>query len=191
MLQPEDSRGWEKLRARAYANKRYARNPASVLATNQRWANENPERSNAIKRNWAKENPEKAAASKLAYRQKDPEQLRARQRQNRHDLVARDPDAKIRESLRGRIGRALARGTKGASTKRLLGMELPEYRIYLQGQFQAGMTWKNHGPIWHIDHIRPCANFDLTCVEQQKQCFNWSNTQPLLSEDNWRKGAHF
>ena len=24
------------------------------------------------------------------------------------------------------------------------------------------MSWGNHGEIWEIDHIKPCASFDLT-----------------------------
>ena len=32
------------------------------------------------------------------------------------------------------------------------------------------MTWDNYGE-WHIDHIKPCASFDLTCPIQQKLCF--------------------
>jgi hypothetical protein len=45
------------------------------------------------------------------------------------------------------------------------------------------MTWENHGK-WHIDHIKPCASFDLSIPEQQKLCFNFSNLQPLWQRDN-------
>ena len=56
------------------------------------------------------------------------------------------------------------------------------------------MSWDNHGKgkgKWHIDHIRPCASFDLTDLEQQKECFNYSNLQPLWSEDNLIKGDRY
>jgi hypothetical protein len=42
------------------------------------------------------------------------------------------------------------------------------------------MTWSNHGEIWEIDHIKPCSSFNLADIEQQKQCFHYSNTQPLF-----------
>ena len=42
------------------------------------------------------------------------------------------------------------------------------------------MTWKNHGTIWEIDHIKACSNFDLTKLEEQKQCFHYTNLQPLF-----------
>jgi hypothetical protein len=50
------------------------------------------------------------------------------------------------------------------------------------------MTWKNHGELWEIDHIKPCAAFDLTDINQQKECFNYINTQPLYKTDNRSKG---
>ena len=60
--------------------------------------------------------------------------------------------------------------------------------LYLQGKFKEGMHWNNLGK-WHIDHIRPCASFDLTDPEQQKQCFHYTNLQPLWAAENIRKGA--
>jgi hypothetical protein len=42
------------------------------------------------------------------------------------------------------------------------------------------MNWDNHGKIWEIDHIKGCINFDLSDIEQQKQCFHYTNTQPLF-----------
>ena len=59
---------------------------------------------------------------------------------------------------------------------------------YIQAQFTAGMTWERYGE-FHIDHIRPCASFDLSDFEQQKVCFNWRNLQPLWAVDNLKKGA--
>ena len=70
----------------------------------------------------------------------------------------------------------------------LVGCSIPELRKRLTQQFLPGMTWDNYGK-WHIDHIRPCASFDLTDPEQQKQCFHYSNLQPLWAADNLRKGA--
>ena len=50
------------------------------------------------------------------------------------------------------------------------------------------MSWDNYGIHgWHIDHIRPCASFDLTDPEQQRQCFHYPNLQPLWAFDNLSK----
>jgi len=70
----------------------------------------------------------------------------------------------------------------------LLGCTVEELRAHLEKQFKRGMSWSNYGR-WHIDHIRPCASFDLTDPEQQRICFHYSNLQPLWAEENMRKGA--
>lgn len=80
---------------------------------------------------------------------------------------------------------------KAASTLELLDMELREFQIYIRGQFRSGMTWDNYGSVWELDHVRPCASFDLTDPEQQKICFRWDNLQPLFGEENRRKEAMY
>ena len=49
----------------------------------------------------------------------------------------------------------------------------------------------DNNPHAKIDHIIPCAAFDLTKPENQKKCFHYSNTQPLWAKDNLRKGDKY
>ena len=72
----------------------------------------------------------------------------------------------------------------------LLGCSIEHARKHLESQFREGMKWDNHGKYgWHIDHIIPCASFDLTDPEQQKKCFNYKNLQPLWWHENLSKGS--
>ena len=87
-----------------------------------------------------------------------------------------------------RITQAIKRGYKFTSTINLLGTTVPNVIKYLEKKFKPGMTWENHGK-WHIDHIRPCAHFDLTDTKQQLECFHYTNLQPLWAFDNMSKGA--
>jgi len=73
-------------------------------------------------------------------------------------------------------------------TYNLLGCSLVEYKQYLEKLFRNGMTWDNYGTFWEIDHIIPCASFDLTRIEQQFLCFHFMNTQPLEKIANREKG---
>lgn len=63
-----------------------------------------------------------------------------------------------------------------------------ELAIHIESQFQKGMTWENMGE-WHIDHIKPCSWFDLMDIEQRRECFHYTNLQPLWAKDNLKKGS--
>jgi hypothetical protein len=54
-----------------------------------------------------------------------------------------------------------------------------EFEFDLIGKLKDGMTLDNYCE-WEIDHIKACANFDLTKLEEQKQCFHYTNLQPLF-----------
>ena len=45
------------------------------------------------------------------------------------------------------------------------------------------------GGNWDVDHIKACAKFNLTYPEQQRECFHWSNLQPLEHIGKIKKGA--
>lgn len=91
-----------------------------------------------------------------------------------------DVDFKLSISFRTRIIAALKGNFKGDKTFSLLGCNIKEFKLYLETQFLKEMNWDNHGDIWEIDHIKPCAMFDLTDPKQQKECFNYTNHQPLF-----------
>lgn len=69
----------------------------------------------------------------------------------------------------------------------------PEFLIkYLESKFTKGMSWDNYGfRGWHIDHIKPCASFNLFDDIEVKKCFHYSNLQPLWMKDNMSKWKHF
>jgi hypothetical protein len=75
---------------------------------------------------------------------------------------------------------------KSKSALNLVGCSLTFLREYLSSKFQPGMSFDNYGQ-WHIDHIIPCASFDLNDWDAQRQCFHYSNLQPLWATDNFKK----
>ena len=100
------------------------------------------------------------------------------------------PNWVVRNRMQTRLHTFLsATGTeKTLSFQEYVGCSPKELVAYLEEQFLEGMDWTNHGVHgWHIDHIQPCASFDLTDPEQQRQCFHYTNLQPLWAEDNLRK----
>lgn len=97
---------------------------------------------------------------------------------------------KVERNLRNRIWQSLKRNKtqKSNSFKELSGCDIPFLIKHLEKQFNKNMSWDNYGIFgWHIDHIIPCSKFDLTDIEQQKQCFHYSNLQPLWWDENIKK----
>ncbi len=103
-----------------------------------------------------------------------------------------DPVFKLKLNLRTRLYKAIKGNLKAAKTMDLLGCSGEELKIYLENKFTEGMTWENHTPTgWHVDHIKPCAAFNLLDPEEQRKCFHYTNLQPLWAIDNLIKGATY
>jgi len=103
--------------------------------------------------------------------------------EDRKERLATNPAFKLACNLRSRLRRDL--NNKLASTTELLGCNPEHARFHIESQFTEGMTWDNI----HIDHIQPCASFNLKDESEQRRCFHYTNLQPLFAEDNLRKSA--
>ena len=96
--------------------------------------------------------------------------------------------ARMNLRLHNLLRKMIHRPTYSGSMLRLIGCSRKDFIDFIESQFKVGMSWDNYGKIWQIDHIVPCSYFDLTDDEEQRVCFNWRNTQPLFSKDNFSKG---
>ena len=96
-----------------------------------------------------------------------------------------------RKPLNNRIRHAqIIRFKKKATIGRLenwIGTDWRTVRRWLERQFKPGMTRKNYGLGWNIDHIRPLDSFDLTDPAQAAQAWHFTNLQPMWIEDNRKK----
>lgn len=105
-----------------------------------------------------------------------------------------DLQFKLLSVLRQRVRNALKGEVKEETTKELLGCTIDYFKTWIESKFESGMTWMNHGRgegMWHLDHIKPCAMFDLSNIEQRHECFHFSNYQPLWEGDNLEKHAWY
>lgn len=94
------------------------------------------------------------------------------------------------DSQRSRLCIAVKNAIKSDKTMNLVGCTPNELRDHLESQFKDGMTFDNYGRGgWHIDHIKPCTSFDLSDPEQQRECFHYTNLQPLWEKENLSKGS--
>ena len=117
------------------------------------------------------------------------ETRRARKRRYFQRKYHSDPNYRLRKHMRERLRKALNGLSKVKSSFDLLGCSMEEFKIHLESLWAEGMSWNNYNfNGWHIDHVKPCAAFNLSDPEQQKECFYYTNLQPLWAKDNLRKG---
>lgn len=140
-------------------------------------------------RRWRAENKEKQKVQGKLWHLNNLEKDRAARRKYKALRYATDGSFRILMCLRARMYETLKQNKKISKTSKLLGCSIAECKQHLESQFKPGMTWENHGPVWHIDHKRPCASFDLSEPSQQKECFHYTNLQPLFATENLKKQA--
>lgn len=178
-----------------------------IVKRSAEWAKKNPERAVELWRNWARSNRDKIREkSKKHYWENREQELLRKREYNRKNTGKRTNQQKQYIKKRKLLDpkfRALLTCKrrmwilfKSAGVKKtlrsaeLLGIDRAGFFAHLESLFLPGMTWQNRGRgrgFWHIDHIVPCASFDMTDPEQAKKCWHYTNLQPLWAEDNWAK----
>ncbi len=208
MSLPKHIESVEERRARWRTNARRWRtnNPDYCKAYSRTFRKNNPDRVRAYRKSYNEKNPERVLElrklSHVRRRKKISEsnhswylrnKSKVRQYKNHYERerCKTNPSFKIEKRLRNRIVEVLKyqSAVRSARVKELIGCDRPFLVRWIEDQFQDGMTWGNHGNFgWHIDHIKPCASFNLSDSEQQKQCFHYTNLQPLWEIENRVKG---
>ena len=151
----------------------YQKNRERYRQAGKAWREANREKVLAYLRNWQAENADYLRQQKIAY-------YKARKRS--------DPQFDMLTRLRRRLNHFISRGSKSAKTAELIGCSYEFFTKHIESQFTEGMSWENRDK-WHIDHIVPCAAFDLSDPEQQRICFHYTNMRPLWAWENQSKGA--
>ena len=134
------------------------------------------------------EHTEQARVTSSKYYKIHGDRLRRYQVEYSRNRYANDSTYRLMCSLRNRLRQALKGNDKSETTKNLLGCSVDRLRSYIQSKFTEGMHMGNYGD-WHLDHVQPCASFDLSDAKQQRACFHYTNLQPLWAKDNLIKSS--
>jgi hypothetical protein len=187
----EYSKKWyleNKEKMKEYHKKWYLKNKEKIIQNAKKYYLENKEKNKENHKKWYLKNKEKIIQNKKKYYLENKQHII--RRVNKYQIKRRkiDTNFKLITTIRNRTILVLKGKSKCKSTMKLLGCSVEECWKHLESKFQPGMTRENHGK-WHLDHVRPCASFDLTKPEEQEKCFHYSNYQPLWAEQNLSKGA--
>jgi len=116
-----------------------------------------------------------------------------RHKRNKREALRYKTDIKhhLSVKLRNYFRASFKKNLKSGKMIDYLGMTIPEFKVYLENNFENWMSWNNIGLYngkfnygWDIDHIKPLSLFDLTKEEEIKKAWHYSNLQPLCGKTN-------
>ena len=149
------------------------------------------ERSRINCRNYYLKNKEKENERCKLYKLKNREKIKITINTYYRNRRKKDMAWRLLANVRTRINHALKKTVKKSDkTKKLIGISIEGLVKYIESKFKPGMSWEKRHLI-HIDHIRPCASFDLSKPKEQAKCFHYTNLQPLWAHENLSKGDKF
>jgi hypothetical protein len=154
-------------------------NKEKVINTSKLYYINNKERLDRRNTDYYFNNKDKVKIARNKYRSKNREKFKLIKK----NRLINDINYKLSLNLRSRVNSAIKRtnSRKISNTTKLIGCSIDKLKLHLQSKFLPTMSWDNYGKYWHIDHIIPCSNYDLTKGEEQKKCFNYTNLQPLFA----------
>jgi len=179
----------------------YENNKEKSLKRNRQFYKNNKEQQLKLTKKYYREHKEELTKNcRTRYENNKEEKLnqnREWQRTHRNqinkrkrDRIKTDINFRLTINLRSRFKSVVKGINKSKSSLKLIGCSVEQLKQHLESNFVDGMSWDNYGE-WHIDHLRPCCSFDLTKLEEQRKCFNFSNLQPLWAKDNQSKGGKY
>lgn len=69
------------------------------------------------------------------------------------------------------------------------GIDIMNFRKWIELQFDQGLKWENFGKSWQLDHIIPLAYFDFKSQPDLKLCWNFINIRVEKSHSTSIKGS--
>ncbi len=172
----------------------YQEHKEKIKARTKKYYRENKEEISKKQKQRYRDNAESLKEKARKYQQENKESRNIYLRKYIKEKRATDEAFHIVFSLRHRMRQAIKAqsGEKALKSMELLGCTPKEACNHLESLWTEGMTWDNYGANgWHIDHIKPCDAFDLTNPEEQKECFHYTNLQPLWAKDNLKKWKNY
>jgi hypothetical protein len=126
-------------------------------------------------RKWCENNKEKC---------KENRSVRKKNRK-KEDVLFR-----LKIKLKTDIYKSLKKNKRSKKIEEIIGLNLLEYKKYIENQFEEWMTWDNWGlRTWHIDHIIPLSS--AKTEEEIYKLWNYKNLRPLSAKENLIKSNKF
>jgi hypothetical protein len=140
-------------------------------------------------------NRDKIFLSGKEYRSRNADRIRVSKNEYIKSRRKSDIHFKILRNVRTYVRRVCSNNgaRKSFSLTSLVTYTKDDLKLHLESHFQPGMTWDNHGTVWHIDHIRPCNSFDVATYGESAIVAMWAldNLRPAFAKDNIDKSDNY
>lgn len=154
------------------------------LAGARNWKKNNSVKNKEITKEWKSKNKTYISAYNSTYNLNNRKQIQDRQTIQHRERRKTDLSYKLATNCRNRIKKFYRGEHKSNKLLDCSHIFLVKWFHYLNPQ----LTIQNYGFYgWHMDHFIPCALFNLENEDELKQCFHWTNIQPLDGQENMRK----
>ncbi len=160
-------------------------NKEKIALANKKYYEINKDKHLEYFKNHYKENKEIYLNNNRKWRNKNREYIRKKD----NEKIKNNHIFKLLKNCRTRIWNVLKKNNnkKCDKTIKYLNCSIEFLKEWLKFNFTDEMTFENYGSFWHVDHVIPCAKFNLQDDEEINQCFNWTNLQPLKANVNMAK----
>ena len=98
-----------------------------------------------------------------------------------------------KEYFRKQFSKALNKAIKDGNLSCLpfTGCDQHFLKQWLEFQFDEKMNWNNYGSYFQIDHVKPCALFDIENENDRRIMNHWCNLSPLEKYENIKKSNKY
>lgn len=169
-----------------YHSKYYKNNIEKESLRHKKYRDNNQEKISIYNKQYSIDNKEKNELRRKKYNALS--EVKNRVNKYHRNKACTDIQYKLKKRLRIRLNSAIRGNYKIGSAVKDLGCSIDDFKLRLEMLWTSGMSWKNYGEGWHLDHIIPLSYFDLTDRQQFLQACNFTNIQPLWAKDNLSKG---
>lgn len=166
----------------------YVDNKDAILKQKKEYYAKNAEVKRQKRREYYHNNKSLIGTQKKKYYERNKTTINSKNRIWKAKKLRTSTEFRIKTNIRARLNKAVKHEYKSSSAVRDLGCTVSEFKRYIETQFKPGMTWDNWGSVWHLDHKKPLSNFDLSKALQFKEAVHFTNYQPMLVENNLKKG---
>jgi hypothetical protein len=167
----------------------YLQNSETIRQRARDWYIDNKDRHKVTSKCYYENNKEHLQVKKQEWNSRNKEKMKVYMNTYIKDKYLNDIQYKTKAVLCSRMRKFIK--SKNGRTMDIVGCSVEFFMEWIEFQFTPSMNWDNHGSYWHLDHVRPCKDFDFTIDQDILQCFHWKNVRPLEASANISKGCRF